>query len=301
VSVVALVSAKGSPGVTTLAHRLGDVLARRERQARRSPRPVVVVEADLAGGDLAARRGLAGAPGLASLALSARRAIGPDTVLAHCQQLGAIGVLVGVAGSRQGLVVAPVLPRILDSLAEVDAIVLLDIGRLGPPLIEDPALLRQADTVCLVTRTTAECAVHARSAVDALRSSAVEAELVLVGRSEYPAGAIASAIGAPVLATIADSPAEAAADPRRPLRGRRGELARSVEAFADILTTRSGDPCAAVADAEPAVAPPVTMAALPGMVADPVEPQPQVVAIRSPRRTALAATTVAATSPASSA
>ncbi len=245
-TVIALTSAKGSPGVTTLAHRLGDVLARRERQARLAPRPVVLVEADLAGGDLAARRGLAGAPGLASLALSARRAISSATVLEHCQQLGAIGALVGVAGYRQGLVVGPVLPRVLDALAESDAIVLLDVGRLGPPLLDDADLLRRADRVCLVTRTTAECAVHARSAVDALRAQEVLAELVLVGRPGFPVESIASAVGAPVLATVADSPTEAASDPRRPLRGRRGELARSVEALADALSTaaagRAKDP-----------------------------------------------------------
>lgn len=237
-SVVALASAKGSPGVTTLAHRVGDVLARRERQARRAPRPVVLVEADVAGGDLAARRGLPGAPGLASLALSARRAFGPETVLDHCQQLGAVGVLVGVAGCRQGLVVAPVLGRALDALAEADAVVVLDVGRLGPPLLDDPSLLRRADPLCLVTRTSAECAVHARSAVDALRAHGLAPELVLVGRPEYRADAVAAAVGAPVLGSVAHSPVEAATDPRRPLRGRRGDLARSVETLADLLLAR---------------------------------------------------------------
>jgi MinD-like ATPase involved in chromosome partitioning or flagellar assembly len=236
VTVVALASAKGSPGVTTLAHRLGDVLARRERQSRRPPRPVVLVEADPSGGDLAGRRGLAGAPGLASLALSARRALTPETVFEHCQQLGAIGVLAGVAGYRQGLVVAPVLPRVLDALAEADALVLLDLGRIGPPAVEDPELLRRAGSVCLVSRTSAESVVHVRSAVDALRAQSVASALVLVGKSDYPVETIAAAVGAPVLATIADSPAEAATDPRWPLRGRRGDLARSIDVFADTLT-----------------------------------------------------------------
>jgi MinD-like ATPase involved in chromosome partitioning or flagellar assembly len=244
-SVVALASAKGSPGVTTLAHRLADVMARRSPAAL-GGRPVVVVEADLAGGDLAARRGLAGAPGLASLALSARRSLDSASVLSHCQRLGEVHVLAGVAGCRQGSVVAPLVPRLLDALREIDALVVLDLGRLGPPAGSDePSPLRLADLLALVTRSDAECVVHARSAVDSLRSQSIQPELVLVGRPEYPLPAIAAAVGAPVLGAIAFSPAEAAVDPSRATRGRRGELARSVEGLATVLAGRLGRTCAA--------------------------------------------------------
>lgn len=237
-SVIALASAKGSPGVTTLAHRLADVLARRERRDGQPGRLVVVVEADPAGGDLAARRGLAGAPGLASLALSARRALDPAGVLAHCQQLGSVQVLAGVAGYRQGSVVAPVVPGLVAALREMDALVLLDTGRLVPAGPGEPPLLGLADLPLLVTRTGAECVVHARSAVDALRATAVRPELVLVGRPEFPAAAIESAVGAPVLGVVADAPAEAASDPAALVRGRRGDLARSVEALAGLVLQR---------------------------------------------------------------
>ena len=58
--LVAMVSVKGAPGVTTLAVGL----------ATRWPRgEAVVVEADPAGGDLSARFGLAHDPGLAAMAL----------------------------------------------------------------------------------------------------------------------------------------------------------------------------------------------------------------------------------------
>jgi MinD-like ATPase involved in chromosome partitioning or flagellar assembly len=238
VSVIALASAKGSPGVTTLAHRLADVLARQARRDAATARPVVIVEADPAGGDLAARRGLAGAPGLASLALSARRSLDPSGVLAHCQPLGPVHVLAGVAGSRQGSVVAPVVPRLLAALREIDALVVLDAGRLGAPASDGDLPVALADVVLLVTRTGAECVVHARSAVDSLRGAAVRAELVLVGRPEFPARSIEEAVGAPVLGIVADAPAEAAADPASLLRGRRGELARSVEALAGALAGR---------------------------------------------------------------
>ncbi len=239
-SVLALASAKGSPGVTTLAHRLADVLSRHQRRLDPGDRrPVVVVEADPAGGDLAARRGLAGTPGLASLALAARRSLDGDTVLAHCQQLGSVSVLAGVAGARQGAVVAPVLPGVLDSLAELGAIVLLDAGRLGPPPENaDSFLLGRADVVALVMRAPTEAIIHARSAVDSLRALSVTPELVLVGRSDYRTSEIATAVGASVLGVVADSPGEAAMDPRRSIRGRHGELARSIETLASAVADR---------------------------------------------------------------
>lgn len=258
-TVLALTSAKGSPGVTTLALRLAEALARpidptflgatprnvpvRGDHGDPGRRPVVLVEADPSGGDLAARRGLAGAPGLASLALSARRSLGPESVLAHCQRIGRVHVLAGVAGSRQGTVVRPVVPRLVEALREIDAVVLVDAGRLGP-VGEDgePLLLRGADLVALVSRTAAECVVHARSAVDALRAAGVGCELVLVGRPEFPATAIAAAVGAPVLGVVVDSPAEAAAEPGALLRGRRGDLARSVEALARLVAERLATP-----------------------------------------------------------
>jgi MinD-like ATPase involved in chromosome partitioning or flagellar assembly len=62
-SVLALASAKGAPGVTTAAVALGAVW----------PRRVLLVEGDPAGGDLAARFHLPPEPNLVSLGMVARR------------------------------------------------------------------------------------------------------------------------------------------------------------------------------------------------------------------------------------
>ena len=61
-SMVALASAKGAPGVTTTAVALGAVW----------PRRVLVAECDPAGGDLAARFRLPPEPNLVALGMAAR-------------------------------------------------------------------------------------------------------------------------------------------------------------------------------------------------------------------------------------
>ena len=77
--LVAVLSVKGSPGVTTFAVAL----------AARWPAPYrpVLVEADPSGGDLATRFSLNPTPGLLSLAAAARRSADPAMVWQHAQGL----------------------------------------------------------------------------------------------------------------------------------------------------------------------------------------------------------------------
>lgn len=85
---VALCSAKGSPGVTTLACVLGAVWP--------TDRAIVVAECDPSGGDLAGRFGLSTRIGMTSLVLTERQgAGGPTDYRTHVQQLpGGLDVLV---------------------------------------------------------------------------------------------------------------------------------------------------------------------------------------------------------------
>ena len=105
--LVAVASAKGSPGVTTTARVLASVW----------PDEVLLADLDPAGGDVAL---LGRAPGgrvldpdrgLLSLAADARRGLGADAVGHHVQQLeGGLDVLCGVSGPDQVTGIGPVWP-----------------------------------------------------------------------------------------------------------------------------------------------------------------------------------------------
>ncbi|WP_067490892.1 hypothetical protein [Actinomadura hibisca] len=171
-ALIALAADKGAPGVTTAAVALGAVW----------PRPVLVAECDLAGGDLvyrlpaAPQEGEGGtggmlnpARGLLSLAATARRGLRPEQVAEHCQRLvGGLDVLVGLTNAEQAQAMTWLwgpLGRAFAGLGPVD--VLADCGRLGAgsPLTE---LTREADLVVLFTRATLEQVAHLRERVDAL-------------------------------------------------------------------------------------------------------------------------------------
>ena len=92
----AFASVKASPGVTTLCQALA--LCWPEDRA------VIVVEADPAGGDLAARLDLPAEPGLVSLAAAGRRGLSPAVVLEQVQVAsGWAGLLVGPPSARQAV------------------------------------------------------------------------------------------------------------------------------------------------------------------------------------------------------
>jgi MinD-like ATPase involved in chromosome partitioning or flagellar assembly len=146
---IAIGSVKGSPGATTFGLALAVVW----------PQPAVFVEADPAGGDLGGRFGVPDAPGLASLAVAARREAASDLWLAHAHRLrvGA-DVVIAPASGRQasaavaGLAEHPPLP------GEVDVIV--DVGRLSE---SSPAwaLAAAADALLVVSGTDVASLDHA--------------------------------------------------------------------------------------------------------------------------------------------
>ena len=128
-SVVALSSPKGSPGVTTLAVAL----------ASWWPRPSIVIEADPAGGDLAARLALPEEPGLVSLAAAHRRrpitASSKTTLLEPFVQETAAGIraVVAPASPRQVVAALGLLPEVRPTLAPRGTDLLVDIGRMSEP------------------------------------------------------------------------------------------------------------------------------------------------------------------------
>lgn len=189
--LLAVVSAKGSPGVTTLALGL----------ASRWPCPgAAVVEADPAGGDILARFGRPPAapgrePGLAAMALAGRAGRaddGPDGWL----QPTALGVDVvaaepGAAAAASVAQLAGRGPGLLRALGERRPAVLLDGGRWDASSVVNP-LLAATDVVLLVVRPVLDEVRQAEVRLAALRAVARDVRLIVVGDGPWPPTEVAA-------------------------------------------------------------------------------------------------------------
>ena len=209
-TVSVLASAKHSPGVTTTAVAVASGWP--------GSTPVVLVEADVAGGDLLCWYGhhavgdgcLVAEPGVASLAVAGRRVVTAELVLEACQPLpgnGSVRALVAPVAAEQAdaALSALVLAGLGEALASVTGHdVIVDVGRLHPssPTVE---LLARADAVVLVARPTASDVVHLQAAVAALGQRA-DLSLVLVGERPYTAAEVSAAVGVPVAAVMPNDP-----------------------------------------------------------------------------------------------
>lgn len=214
-----LVSSKAAPGVTTTALAL----------AATWPRPVLLAECDLAGGDITAGFLRASVPtkgGLLELALTARRGLSPADVLRVCLSLSAEGdrvlLLPGLADAAQSAAVIPVLPaivRALDQLGDFDPSydVLVDAGRLPSAGLEQ--LLAGADRVLMVLRPTLAQVHHARHRLAAVRRLRIDGPspeggaiaVLIIGSRPYSASEVEAALDVPVVAVLADDHRAAAA------------------------------------------------------------------------------------------
>src|ERR1035437_1084728 len=126
-AVVAMTSVKGAPGVTTAALALTSAWPVHRR--------AVLVEADPAGGDIAARFGICPAPGLASLATCLRheRSSGTSgTLTQHAQELpGGVRVLVEPVSRTEARSALEIVADSLSGLAEAESVdLIVDCGRL---------------------------------------------------------------------------------------------------------------------------------------------------------------------------
>ena len=207
-SLIAVASAKFSPGVTTLAQLL--VLC------RPSERRCILVDCDPAGSEWLLRPGVAPEPGLITLAMAGRRELAPDGVLEHTQTVGEHGleVLVAPVAARRATSALDILgERLGPHLAsEPDVDVVADCGRLEQ---RSPALgvLQAAQLVLLVGRPAVSDMVHVGPWVEELGVDRLAVVLVGAGRGGqvgYEPQEIADALGVPVLGRLADDPSAAA-------------------------------------------------------------------------------------------
>ncbi|MEO7286036.1 MAG: hypothetical protein ABI140_03875 [Jatrophihabitantaceae bacterium] len=232
---------KGSPGVSTFCLALA---ARWPGTGRR-----VLVECDPAGGDLAARYGLALSPGLVSFA-AARRGAQAETgapmgsVWWHTQVLpGGLSVLVAPPGGEQTRAALASLAAAGEhplAQAAVDpAVVIADCGRLdaGSAAL---SLVRAADQVLLLNDATAGGLAHLSARLEEVTGWSEQVGLLLVGEG-YPDAEVARELGVPVMARIPRDPVQAAVlSGRTPPRSRlfpRATLSRAAVEIATVLAT----------------------------------------------------------------
>jgi MinD-like ATPase involved in chromosome partitioning or flagellar assembly len=207
--LVAVLSVKGSPGVTTFSVAL----------AARWPAPArtLLVEADPSGGDIGMRFSLASSPGLVSLAAAARRSVDPALLWQHAQALpGGLPVVTAPPDADRARTALSALAS--DASAGVsilrvtagapDTVVIVDCGRIDPgsPVIP---FVRSADAMILLTRAHADDLAHLARRLPALGGWAPHPVMLLVGEG-YSVAEVARELGVPPLGRVPDDPPGAA-------------------------------------------------------------------------------------------
>lgn len=220
-TVVAFLSSKGSPGVTTTACLVGATWPERRR--------VVVAECDPAGGDLAARFALTSMGGWPTFASAVRRAGSPVELAPHLQQLpGGLDVMVGTHYSED-LTEGRLMSLFLTSASGVSSEpgelsagrgpdstdgffdVVVDLGRLSSASTGADALTDRVDAVVVVIRGDAASVMRAADRSPEIVARWGElAGLVVIGNGRYAATEIEEFVGIPVIGELPFDPRAAA-------------------------------------------------------------------------------------------
>jgi hypothetical protein len=268
--LVAVVSVKGSPGVTTLCVALAACWP--------DPTGSIVVEADPAGGDVAMRFGLGQSPGLLSLAAAARGGVAagrPDgerrgdaqLLWRHAQALpGNVAVVASPpdAARARGALAVLAAPDpagglgpgpLLAAAAHPGAVVVADCGRVDPGSPVMP-LLRSADVMVLLTGAHADQLAHLARRIPEIGAWSRYPVLLLADRDRdrgHSIAAVARELGVAPLARVPFDPRGAGV-----LSGRRSVLrwhhsgpgrsllGQSAREIADLLAPRATAPSAGV-------------------------------------------------------
>jgi MinD-like ATPase involved in chromosome partitioning or flagellar assembly len=181
VTVIAMASVKGAPGVTTLACLVGATWP--------ADRAVMVAEADPAGSDLAARFGLSSKCGWSTFAPASRRSTSAVAIAPHLQQLpGGLAVLVGPTRSERAGE-SGMMEGLLSALAaqpEGPWDVIADLGRISSGRLVAGDWLERSDVGVIVVRGDAPSILHVKERAAAIRQQCGDrARLVVVGMSRY--------------------------------------------------------------------------------------------------------------------
>jgi hypothetical protein len=233
VTVIALASIKGSPGVTTAATALA--------ASWPTGRRVLLVEADPFGGDLAPRYGSTITNGLASLFAAARRTLTPEGIWDHVDHLpGGLPVLFGHSNVQGAVANEKAWPAIAEALGALDADVVVDAGRLLPHFaggIRD--VLAHSDVLVVLCDPTLEGIVHLRAALPSLVAEMSTRALLVVptGSGGYSGTEIGKTLGVDVGPPMPDDrkAADALANKRAITRLERTALLKWASALVGAL------------------------------------------------------------------
>lgn len=189
-AVLALCSAKSSPGVTTTAVGIGATWA-----TSRNP---VIVEADPAGGDLAIRFGFEASPNLVSFATAARRDNSKDLLLQHTQETsGGLAVLVAPPSSVQTRSALSMLGADFFS-HDTDRDFIVDVGRIDTTGLSS-SIAATSDLVVLCARPILAELHHLAASLDALGEVNRDVVMLLIGDGPYGRGEIEEVIKTEVI------------------------------------------------------------------------------------------------------
>lgn len=184
-ALIGVVSAKGSPGASTLAMEL----------VRRWPREVVGIELDPSGGSWALRHELSWEPGVVSLAATPAT-MTFESAVEHGQRVGRSGVAICASpfGDQVRASMELIEQRLVSWSDSLDGV--LDVGRFDPVSL---GVLRRCLVTLVVTRTRVEDVGQLQRLSETLRLAGVDARMVAVGAEQYAPRDIAREVRLPLV------------------------------------------------------------------------------------------------------
>ncbi|MDR7551254.1 MAG: P-loop NTPase [Armatimonadota bacterium] len=241
---IALLSGKGAPGVTTVAIGLAAALSERGRR-------VVLVDADVRGGNVGPYLDLDPRRGLVGLAFGRNAASAAGPVEEELQEGPGFMVLAGLERPDSGLgMSAELVTSAVTILRESFDDVLVDVGEVVPGSSSpaSDAILRVAERLLVVVGADLVALWNARVVLRYLREgvgAAQEAMGVVLnrreGREHYAAGEVERALDLPVLALLPEDrrAVRRAVAEQLPVTAAGGPLARQVRRLAALVAAES--------------------------------------------------------------
>lgn len=233
-TLVGVLSLKGAPGVTTFSCLLAATWPEEGS--------LVVVEADPAGGDLAARFGLSATLGWSSLSSAVRRSGHATSMAPHLQYLpGGLPVLVSGTADEQTDPVNGVIDVIEQESA--DGLAVVDLGRHVTGAGAQRDWLARCDASILVVGGETSAALHARARAARLTEvTGGRLDVVVVGSGDRDSTEVGGFTGIRALGDVPFDPQSAAVASGASGAGRRLErssLLAAVRRIAERLDDRS--------------------------------------------------------------
>ena len=190
-TAVALISAKHAPGVTTatvaFALAAGD--------------GALAVEADVSGGDIAARARLTTEPGLVTMAAASRHAGSRVKLQTQVLASGAEVVVAPTDPQQSSTALAAIGDRLPDAVREHGG-GFLDCGRWSP-VTSIRSLLAGCDAIVVVTGPSVAGIEHVRCRTGALAELGPTLAVLLVGDRPYGPAEVEEALALPVIGALA--------------------------------------------------------------------------------------------------